>query len=184
MQGTDLSLVTGASPALLVDVPAEATGPAVVSRLIQPFTKASGDMTIGFDLAPDKLNTKSGGMLVASLEFPWPTGPAPSYYSVRFAFADGRARIEEFVPQKGNIFHPSFDVPKGKFSRITLDVVMGAAGGSIKTSIDGAQVGAVEPLSQPGGVEHTPKLLVGAVYGSTPMDGWKLRIANVTADLR
>lgn len=184
MSGNFLSLITGAAPGLLVSVPAEASGPSFSSRLVQPFTKTSDDMTVAFDVAPDKLNTKTGALLVAALDFPYPTGPAPSFYSVRLTFVNGRARVEEYVAGGQGALHPLFDVPKGKFSRVSLDVALGAAGGSVKVSLDGKQVGAVEPLEQPSGVEHTPKLIVGAVYGAAPTDGWKFRFANVTMDLR
>lgn len=184
MTGTFLSLVTGASPGLVVNVPAATSGPSFASRLAQPFTKASNDMTLAFDLAPDRLNTKAGGLLLAALDFPYPTGPAPNFYSVRLAFVDGRARIEEYIAGAQGVLHPLFDVPKGKFSRVTLDVTLGVAGGSVKVSLDGKQVGAVEALKQPAGVDHTPKLIVGAVYGAPPTDGWKFRIANLTMDLR
>jgi hypothetical protein len=181
MDGKLLTIGTAKTRPLVFNAPAEGTGAAYWSRLIVPFTTSSSDMTTAFDIAPSKLNAQAGALLAASLEFP--NNPA-AWYSVRMVFVAGRTRIEENIGGSRNVYHPFFDLPLDKWSRVSLDLVLSGAQKTFKLSVDGMQVGGLEPISPPAQIDLHPRLLVGGVYITTPNDGWNLSYDNVTMTLR
>jgi hypothetical protein len=181
--GPNLAIGGEASKPLIVDIPAAEAGPAYSSKVRQSFADASDDVTIAFDFAPLKVSKANGTLLIAAIDY---QTAAEARYSVRLVYHEGRVRLEENVTGEPSVFHPFFDIPASKWSRIRLDVVLGrdGAASSAKVSLDEELIGRSETITPPVGMERKPTVLLGAVFGTAPHAGWTLGYDNVTIDLR
>jgi hypothetical protein len=168
----------------LLNVPPTTATGTFVSKISHSFDFPSRSVILGFDFKPELVNTGSSFFMLAALE--WPSGEEK--YSLRLVYSSGDIRLEEsnLVPPPNNVdsYHPFFNVPEDKWSRITLDAVASGATPGAQISIDGLPIGGREALTPTADVDEHPRLILGAVYAANPHTGWTLRYDNVTVNLR
>ena len=168
----------------LLNVPPQNGVGVLASKVTRSFPRSATGADVAFDLDPEKLNTSASGLLIAALEF---TSNPAAKYSVRLAFNQGAIRVEEsyLAPSPADIFHSVFSLAPGQWSRIRLELRFGADGGpsTLGVYVNDVLQGSKDALTPPLGMDGRPTLLLGAVYGSLPHDGWTLRYDNVLLDL-
>ncbi len=169
---------------LLVAIPSEGAG-IVSSKLSRGFSqRADNRAVLAFDFYPEVINETSSGMLIAALDF---LGNGQAKYSVRIAYNQGANRVEEsFLGSPPDIYHATFNLPEGVWSRVRVELSFGGDAGpsTLGVFVNGAQQGTLESLSPPAGLDGRPALLVGGVYGTGPETGWAFRYDNVTLDVQ
>ncbi len=157
----------------------------LASKVTRSFPQLVTTADLSFDINPEKLNTTQSGLLFAAVEF---TGNAAAKYSVRLAYNQGVPRVEESFlgGSAADIFHSVFTLPTGAWSRLRLELRFGADGGPSTIGVyvnDVLQGGSKDSLSPPAAMDAHPSLLLGAVYGTLPHNGWTFRYDNVLLDL-
>jgi hypothetical protein len=167
-----------------LNVPATTASGTFVSKIARSFEVPSRSMILGFDFKPELVNTGSSFFILAALE--WPAGE--NKYSLRLVYSSGGIRLEEsnLVPPPNNVdaYHPFFNLPEGKWSRITIDVVASGTTPGVQISVDGLPKGGRETLTPTVGIDERPTVILGAVFAGNPHSGWALRYDNVTVNLR
>jgi len=185
-EGGFLSLGTtkrqSAPNALVVNVPTSAGTDISVGKLVKSFNQASNDTTLAFDISPDKVNSEAAdrAMLVWAIDYPITGG---GRYSIRLVFVFQRVRLEESTPGLTDVYHPLFDLPLVTWTRFSVDLKFSGTTGSYVHRHNGSQV-ATAALRVPAGLDPKPTLMLGAVYGPNPQNGWKFLFDNVMFDLR
>lgn len=169
---------------LLLDVPKTDTGGTFVSKITHPFDVRSTNLVLSFDFEPERTYLGSSFLILAALEYT----RANAKYSLRLVYSNGSVRLEEsnLVPPPNNTdrYHPFFAMPTGKWTRVTLDIVTSGTTPGAQLSLDGTAIGIREPLAPTVGIDSTPTLILGAVFGGNPHTGWTLRYDNVTVSYR
>jgi hypothetical protein len=183
---------SGAPNDLLLYVPPQAAAGMFGSKLSRQFQTSATTIDLSFDVMPQSVNMGSSGMLFAALDFT--EKAVPSSYSLRLAYNMGLPRLEESYLGDGppDVYHSNFDLPVGVWSRVDVHIVFaspdggGADAGSATESISvgGVLQGIPEGLAPPAGFDSRPNLLIGAVYGTSPTEGWAIRYDNVTLTLQ
>jgi hypothetical protein len=169
---------------LLLDAPETATGGTFVSKISRTFDAPSTNLVVAFDFQPERVNLGSSFLIVGALEYTM----NDSKYSIRLVYSNGSVRLEEsnLVPPPNNkdAYHPFFAIPTGKWTRVKLDIVASGATPGVVVSLDGVAVGPREVLTPTVGLDPTPTLILGAVFGGNPHTGWTLRYDDVTVTYR
>jgi hypothetical protein len=183
---------SGAPNDLLLYVPPQSATGTFGSKLSRLFQISATTIDLSFDIMPESLNMTSSGLLFAALDFT--EKPVPSSYSLRLAYNAGLPRLEESYLGDGppDIYHSNFDLPVGVWSRVDVHIVFaspdggGADGGGATESVfvGGVLQGIPEVLTPPAGFDSRPNLLIGAVYGTSPTEGWAIRYDNVALTLQ
>lgn len=168
----------------LVDVPPSTAGGTFVSKISRLFDTSSTSVVLGFDIKPERVNLGSSVFILGALEW----ARADSKYSLRLVYSNGSVRLEEsnLVPPPDNrdAYHPFFQIPEGRWSRITLDIVASGPSPGAQLMIDGIAVGTRETLAPTAGIDPRPTLILGAVYAANPHTGWTLRYDDVMLSFR
>ncbi len=180
---------------LLLNVPAQTGGGTWGSKLSRQFSTPASSVVLAFDFDPEVLNSSSTGILFAGLDF---LGNSNAKYSVRLAYNQGAPRLEEsYLGSPSDVYHSNFTVSTNAWSRIQVELTFPATvdGGASADAaappsatesiyVNGVLQGTVETLTPPVGFDQAPNLLIGAVYGTNPTNGWALRYDNVTLDIQ
>ena len=187
-EGSFLSLTSTLSSSksndLLLLIPAQSGSGTISSKLSRSFTQSASSVILAFDFYPENVNTTPSGILFAAIDF---LGNAAAKFSVRLAYNQGATRIEEsFLGFPTDIFHSSFNLPIGAWSRVRLELTFGPDGGAstMATYVNEVLQGTKDALSPQPGTDTRPSLLIGAVYGTLPINGWAFRYDNITLDIK
>lgn len=168
----------------LLNAPATNAGGTFVSKISRDFTNNAASMIVTFDFFPEKVYVGTSFLILGAVE--WSRGEQK--YSVRLVYASGQIRLEESnlvaPPNNKDAYHPFFDLPGGKWSRISLDLVATGASPGVQLSVDGVPLGTREMLAPTAAMDPRPTLLLGAVFAGQPHTGWALRYDNVTVTFR
>jgi hypothetical protein len=173
---------------LLVWVPPNTATTVFDAKVSRLFDTPVSSIVLSFDILPEYINTTASGILFAALDFT--QRAVPSAYSVRLAYNAGSPRLEESFlgGEPADIPHKSFTLPVGVWSRVQINInFVGLDGGGSAMeaiSVGGVAQGLPETLSPPSGFSSIPNLLIGAVYGTFPVDGWSIRYDNVLLTLQ
>jgi hypothetical protein len=169
---------------LLVDVPPSNAGGTFVSKVTRAFDVPSTNMVLAFDIKPERVNAGASFFILGALE--WTR--ADDKYSLRLVYSNGRVRLEESnliaPPNNKDTYHPFFDLPTDKWTRVSLDIVGSGGSPGVQLSLDGVAVGVREPLAPTPNISQRPTLILGAVYAGNPHTGWSLRYDDVTLTFR
>ena len=117
-------------------------------------------------------------MLVWAVDF----GSGGALYSIRMVFVFGQVRIEEHTSGLTDVYHPLFTLPSAQWSRYSIAITLGA-NGTFEQRVNGT-TSAARALRVPAAVDRRPTLMVGAVYGPNPQNGWELYFDDVTFDIK
>lgn len=155
-----------------------------VSKLTRSFVVGSTNLVVAFDFFPEKVHDGTAALMLGALE--WSKGSEK--YSLRLVYGNGAVRLEESdlvaPPNNKDSYHPFFNVPVGKWTRVKLDVVASGSNPGVTVSLDDTAVGLRETITPTPGMDTTPTLILGAVYAANPQSGWALRYDNVTVNYR
>jgi hypothetical protein len=183
------SMSNSVSPpaSLLVTVPSNLGIGSFASKLGESFVATGTTFTTSFAFLPRQVNTTTAnGLLIWALDF---TNNASAQYSVRMAYGGvpGSVRIEEsYLGSKADVYHNNFRLPLNEWSTVVIemsDLVADAGTGTLKVSVNGTPIGPTDTLRPPPGVILAPTVLVGAVFGNYPADGWTLQYDNFLFDM-
>jgi hypothetical protein len=170
---------------LLINVPSTTSSGTFVSKITRSFAQTSRDLSLSFAFHPEKLTEGNSFLIIGAVEF---LKAADAKYSLRLVYLNGQVRLEEsnLVPPPNNrdTYHPFFNVPVGTWSKIRLDLDLSATTPKAQITLDDVPVGPEVPLTPTTGIDHTPTLILGAVFGGMPHTGWTLRYDDVTMTLR
>ncbi len=173
---------------LLLYVPPQATAATWGSKLSRSFETPASTIVLAFDIDPESLNSTSSGILFAALDF---LGNASAKYSLRLAFNEGAPRLEEsYLGSPMDVFHSNFVLAPQTWSRIQVEISFAGVedgGAGIATEsiyVNGVLQNVPETLTPPVGFDPRASFLLGAVYGTSPTEGWALRFDNVTLDIQ
>lgn len=168
----------------LLNAPSTTAGGTFVSKITHDFANNASSMIVTFDFFPEKVYVGTSFLILGAVE--WNRGDQK--YSLRLVYSSGQIRLEEsnLVPPPNNKdeYHPFFDLPTGKWSRISLDLVANGTSPGVQLSVDGVPLGTREALVPTAGMDARPTVLLGAVFAGQPHTGWALRYDNVTVTFR
>lgn len=168
----------------LVDVPPTTTGGTFVSKITRSFDTSATSVVLGFDIKPERVYLGSSFFILAALEW----ARADSKYSLRLVYSNGSVRLEESnlvaPPDNKDTYHPFFNLPEGKWSRVTLDIIVSGQSPGAQLMLDGVAVGTRETLTPTSGMDPRPTLILGAVFAGNPHTGWTLRYDDVMLSFR
>jgi hypothetical protein len=177
---------------LLLYIPPQSGTQTFGSKLSRQFETYASTITLAFDIMPEYINQTTSGILFAALDFT--EKAAPAAYSLRLAYNEGAPRLEESFLGDGpaDIYHTNFTLPPGVWSHVQVVITFaGGDGGSADAgspteviSVGGVPQGLPEVLTPPPGFDSRPNLLIGAVYGTNPTNGWAIRYDNVVLTLQ
>jgi len=167
---------------LVVDVPAATGGGTFVSKITHDLEGPSTNLVVSFDFMPEKVYVGTSFMIMGALEYT----KGAAKYSLRLVYSSGAIRLEEsdITNNSNDRYHPFFEVPVGKWSRIKLDVVTSGATPGVQIYLDNTPVGARETITPTPSMDPLPTLILGAVFAGNPHTGWALRYDNVSVSYR
>jgi hypothetical protein len=183
--GTYLALTSAKSTSkpqsLLMTVPASSATGSYQSYLAKSFTQTSKNINLSFDVSFEKVNTTTvDGLLVFEIGFKALTD---AHYAIRLSLYQQKARFEENQSGLTDVQHSPFSLPTAPWTRYSIDLALDQGAGTLTFKRDGG--GAIQyTLRVPAQIELKPTLEVGAVYGTTPHNGWVLEFDNLTFDLK
>lgn len=166
---------------LLVYAPPTTGAGSFVSKITRTMGSPSTNMVVAFDFYPEIVDEGAAFLILAALEYAKGTA---GRYSLRLVYNHGDVRLEEsdLVPPPNNkdAYHPFFSVPRGKWSRVKLDIDLGATTPGVNITLDEVAVGAREVVTPTANIDPTPTLILGAVFANNPHAGWAFRYDNVS----